>query len=428
MSAGKETQPPINPLRVGYILGMFPQLTQTFVTREIFWIRANGIEVHIFSLRRPSSPPTDEQAKVLLTLVHYSRWMSASLLTAQLYFLFRSPLRYLRALIKVAKLTYREPLVLLRALANFPKSVHFAHQMRAMEIDHLHAHFITQAAISASVISELLGVTYSIHAHAVGLFQRNLQDVRRQLEDASRVITISTYHRNHIADLCDGIAVEDIDVVYCSLETERFQPVSNLNGDGPFRMLSVGRLIEKKGFEYLIDACNLIVNSGLDLQCNIAGAGPLQKDLQARIDRQGLQDQVTLLGAVDQAHILDLYQESEAFVLACVVGKDGNQDGLPVVLIEAMSCGLPVISTPVAGITDLIQSEETGLLVEPRDSLALAEAIKGLMGDEQRRKKLGNRARKKVEADFQIQQSTAKLATIFRTIVRKHNHDYKPFQ
>ncbi|UCC53236.1 MAG: glycosyltransferase [Anaerolineaceae bacterium] len=417
MSAGRKSGQSLNPLRVAYVLGTFPQLTQTFVTREIFWIRVNGIEVQIFSLRHPSSPPTDEQVTELLPMVHYSRSLSISLLAAQFYFLFRSPRRYLRALGKVISFTYCEPRILLRALVDFPKSVHFARQMHELEVEHVHAHFVTLAAISASVISELLGVTYSIHAHAVGLFKRDPQDVRRQLEDASRVITISTYHRAHIAELCDGISVEDVDVVYCSLETERFRPVSKTNGDGPFRMMSVGRLIEKKGFEYLIEACALLVNSGQDLQCKIAGAGPLQESLQARIDHQGLQKQVRLLGAVNQDKILELYQESEAFVLACVVGQDGNQDGLPVVLVEAMSCGLPVISTPVAGITDLIQPEETGLLVEQRNSLELAEAIEGLIGDEKRREKLGERARQKVEADFQVQQSTSRLAAIFRDIV-----------
>lgn len=364
------------------------------------------------------SPPDDEQVTELLPFVHYSPFLSISVLEAHIYFLVRSPRRYLRALAKVVWLTYREPDVLLLALANFPKSVYFARQMHELGVDHVHAHFITLAAISASVVSELLGITYSIHAHAVGLFKRNSRDVRRQLEDASRVITISTYHRAYIADLCRGLTPEEIDVVYCSLETERFRPLSKLNGDGPFRLLSVGRLIEKKGFEYLIDACALLVSSGLELECHIAGAGPLQEALQTRIDRHGLQGRVTLLGVVDQAQILELYQESDAFVLACVVGEDGNQDGLPVVLVEAMSCGLPVISTPVAGITDLIQPEETGVLVEQRDSIALAEAMKGLIVDESRRRQLGRRARQKVEADFQIQQNAARLATIFRKIPR----------
>ncbi|UCC50646.1 MAG: glycosyltransferase [Anaerolineaceae bacterium] len=413
MSIGNEASPSLNPLRIAYILGTFPQLTQTFVTREIFWIRSYGVEVQVFSLSRPESPPADEQVTELLPLVHYSPFLSISVLAAQIYFFVRSPLRYLRALVKVVRFTHREPVVLLRALMNFPKSVYFARQMHEFEVDHVHAHFITLAAISASVVSELLGVTYSVHAHAVGLFQRNLQDVRRQLEDASRVITISTYHRAHIAELSSGITADEIDVVYCSLETERFRPNPRLNGGGPIRLLSIGRLIEKKGFEYLIDACALLVGSGLEMRCRIAGAGPLQEALQARIDRHGLQGQVTLLGAVEQEHILELYRESDAFVLACVVGKDGNRDGLPVVLIEAMSCGLPVISTPVAGITDLIQPEETGILVEQRDSVALAEAMKELILDGNRRKQLGRRARQKVEADFQIQQNAARLATIF---------------
>jgi glycosyltransferase involved in cell wall biosynthesis len=404
-------------LKVAYLLGTFPQLTQTFVTREIFWIREHSVETHVFSLFSPKSIPVDKLAKELQPNVRYSPYLSWVIIKAQFYFLRRRPQRYFRALAKTIRYTYREPKMLLRALALFPKSVYFARKMEELEVNHIHAHFITLAAIAASIASDLLGITFTLHAHAVGLFKRNHQSVRRQMEDASRIVTISSYHRDHIADLCPRIKLDDIGIVYCSLDTDHFRPLFKQSGDGPIHILSIGRLIEKKGFEYLVDACAVLAESGLPFQCHIVGDGPLQEALQARIDDHGLQDQVTLLGALEQAQVLELYQKSDIFVLACIVADDGNRDGLPVVLIEAMSCELPVITTPVTGIIDLVQHGQSGLLVKERDIFALAEALQKLIKDEQIRRQLGKQARQKVLKDFQIQRSTAKLAAIFRKAV-----------
>jgi colanic acid/amylovoran biosynthesis glycosyltransferase len=412
----------LSKLKVAYLLGTFPQLTQTFVTREIYWIREHDVETHIFSLFNPKSIPTDEQAQGLRPYVRYSPFLSWAVIKAQLYFFHRSPYRYLRALAKTIWHVHREPKMLLYTLALFPKSVYFARQMEGLGIEHIHAHFVTLAAYAASIAAELLGISFTVHAHAVDLFMRDSQDLRRQLENASGVVTISNYNRAHIATLCPRINPDDVDVVYCSLETDRFRPASRQRDNGSINILSVGRLIEKKGFEYLIDACAVLAESGLSFQCQIVGDGPLWEALQARINQHGLQNQVILLGALEQAQVLKLYQESDIFVLACVVAGDGNRDGLPVVLTEAMACQLPVITTPVTGIVDLVEHKRTGLLVRERDILALAEALKCLIEDKKMREQLGQQARQKILQDFQIQRNTAKLADTFRRSV--HNYAF----
>jgi glycosyltransferase involved in cell wall biosynthesis len=408
-------------LKVAYLLGTFPQRTQTFVTREIFWIGEHGVDTHIFSLNKPESIPEDKLAKKLYTDVHYSSNLSWDIIKAQFYYFFRMPSNYLLALIRTILYTYSEPSMLLRALVNFPKSVYFARQMEELKVDHIHAHFITLAAISASIISLLIETSFSLTAHAVGLFKRSRRSVRRQLQDATRVVTISNYHRDHIADLCPKIKRDDIGIVYCGLDTNHFQPVSKNPGDGPIRILSVGRLIEKKGFEYLVDACSVIAKSGLSFQCDIVGDGPLQELLQTRINHHGLNEEVTLLGSLDQDHILELYQKSDIFVLACVVANNGNRDGLPVVLMEAMSSELPVITTPVTGIVDLAEHGQNSLLVEERNVFALAEAIMKVIKDEKLRIQLGKQGREKVIKDFRVQTNTARLADIFEKIAVSNN-------
>jgi glycosyltransferase involved in cell wall biosynthesis len=385
------------------------------------------VELTIFSLLPPKHDVHHEQAKELLPYTRYSPFLSWSVIKAQLYFLQRSPARYLRALVKLIGQTFREPTVLLRALVLFPKTIHFARQMEALEIDHIHAHFVWLEGLAASVVRELLDIPFSIHPHAFGLFGRNQKNVRLELEQAAQIITISTYHRDYIANLCPDIQPNEIDIVYCGLETDRLKPVVKQTPGRPVRILSVGRFIEKKGFEYLIDACALLAERGLDFQCQIAGgSGASQAELQTHIDRHSLQDHVKLLGLMNQDQVRELYHMSDIFALACVVARNGDRDGIPVVLMEAMACEIPVVTTSVAGIPDLVQHGQTGLLAKERDSLSLANALEQLIVDEQLRRQLGKRGRHKILQHFQIQHTAAQMAAIFRRVSQQGQPEHQP--
>jgi glycosyltransferase involved in cell wall biosynthesis len=261
-----------------------------------------------------------------------------------------------------------------------------------------------------------LGITFTIHPHAFDLFERNQRDVRSELENASKIVTISDYHRAYIAELCPSIVPDDISVVHCGVETDRFSPMSRHRSSGPIRILSVGRLLEKKGLEYLIEACRLLAERGLAFQCQIVGDGPLRNALQARIDQYKLCGRVALLGALEQSQIFELYQTSDIFALPCVIAGNGDRDGIPVALMEAMACELPVVTTPVTGIPELVRDGETGLLVEERDVVGLTNALERLLADETIRKRLGEQARQRILEGFQIQHNTAELAVIFRQI------------
>jgi len=414
-------------LKVAYILHRFPHLTETFIMREMYWLREQGIEVSIFSLLSPKHLVIHQQAKELLSNAHYSDSWSWLIIKAQLHFLRRSPVRYFRALVKTIWQTYREPRVLLLALALFPKSVYFARQMEELEIKHIHAHFVWLEGIAAGIACDLLGITFSIHPHAFDLFSRNQRDVRRELENASQIITVSTYHRAYIANLCPRIAPDDIEIVHYGVETDRLLPEPKrehppLGGRGreipPVRILSIGRLVEKKGHEYLIDACALLVERGLSFQCRIV-VGAARETLQARIEQYHLGEYITLLDMREQEGIVKLYQESDIFALACVVARSGDRDGMPVVLIEAMACELPVVTTGVAGIPDLVRDGKNGLLVKERDPLDLADALERLIVDQGLRQRLGEQARQTILRQFQIQPNVAKMATIFRRVSKK---------
>lgn len=406
-------------LKVAYILSRFPKLTETFILREMCWLREANVEIHIFSLLSPLPTPVHQQAQALMPYVHYSPlFLSRELILAQIHYLFRSPLRYLCALARAIWQTYREPLVLLRVLLLFPKSVYFARQMAKLGIEHIHAHFIWVNGIAARIAFDLEGISFSLHPHAFGLFMRDRINVCRQIERASKVVTISEYHRTYITKMCPDLEPDAVRIVHLGLDTERFQPnVVPVDNEIPC-ILSVGSLIQKKGHEYLIDACALLVQKGYLFQCLIVGTGPLQESLRARIIGHNLQNYVTLLGAQEQAQVLDLYRRSDIFALACVVAEDGDRDGMPYVLIEALAMQMPAVTTTVTGIPELIRDGETGLLVPERDVTALAHAIERLLLDKSLRLELGRRGREAVLNGFDIRQTVVDLAAIFCEIVR----------
>jgi glycosyltransferase involved in cell wall biosynthesis len=266
----------------------------------------------------------------------------------------------------------------------------------------------------------LLDIPFTLHAHAFDIFQRNQENVRRELESATQVITISSYHRAYITKLCPALDPEKVRIVHLGVDTERFRPPDNVEARIPVRILCIGRLIEKKGQQVLVDACKELAERGIDFRCQIVGEGPLRAELESRITRYGLQDRVTLAGALTQESVLKLNQESDIFALPAVVARSGDQDGMPVVLLEAMACGLPVVTTPIAGIPDLVQDGVNGLLVGQRDVTGLADALQRLAEDAGLRVRLGQAARQTILQEFQIQHNASKLVRIFEEIVDGH--------
>jgi colanic acid/amylovoran biosynthesis glycosyltransferase len=402
-------------LKVAYYLHRFPHLTETFILREMIQLRAMGLDVQVFSMLPPVKTSTmHQQVQDMMPFVHYSPFLfSSKLIFAHGYFLLRSPLKYIRALWRAIWQTWPKLADFGKMLVVFPKAVYFARQIQEMEVDHIHAHFVWLNGIAAQIASDLTGVTYSLHAHAWDIFQRNRECIRHQLELATAIVTVSDYHRRYLADLCPRWLLEDIHVVHYGLDPMEFIPLETSTNGKVSQIISVGSLFVKKGHEYLIDACARLADKGFPFHCSIVGSGFLREALQAQIDERCLQDKVTLLGAKNQAEVLELYRHSDIFALPCVVSKDGDRDGMPNVLLEAMAMGLPVITTPVTGNPELVHDGETGLLVPERDSQALALALERLINDRTLRHKLGEQGRQTVLAGFDIHQTAAQMAIIF---------------
>ncbi len=404
-------------LRIAYILSRFPHLTETFILREMVLLRQTGHEVHVFSLFDPLPYPVHQQAKTMLPYTHYSPLLrSRELVAANLRFLLRTPLRYGRALWHAVTLSRHESPILARALLLFPKAVYFARVMQQLGVEHVHAHFVWVNGIAAQVAADLIGVTVSLHPHAFGLFMRDPRDVSRQLALADGVITVSEYHRRFIADLCPRWSPAEIAIVHYGVDPREFTPRRPESQGEPIRILSVGSLTAKKGHPYLVEACAMLKERGLRFHCTIVGAGPQRESLEAQIARLGLRDEVTLTGAKTQAEVRELYAHSDIFALACTIAPDGDRDGMPNVLLEAMVTRLPVVTTPVTGIPELVVDGETGLLVPSDDASALADALFRLAEDASLRERLGERGRAKVLSEFDIRRTVAQLAASLTAI------------
>ncbi|MEE8155581.1 MAG: glycosyltransferase family 4 protein, partial [Phycisphaerales bacterium] len=273
-------------------------------------------------------------------------------------------------------------------------------------------HFGTSAASVSRLAGRITGIPYSFTAHAKDIFHQDIDHsrLRLRLRDAAAVVTVSDFNVAHLRR-CFGDDACGVRRIYNGLDLDEFsyEPPSQR----PPVVLAVGRLIEKKGFADLIDACAVLAGHGRDFQCQICGEGTLHDELAAQIDRLGLAERVALLGPRPRGEIIAAIRHSAVVATPCVVGSDGNRDGLPTVLLEAMALGTPCVSTNVTGIPELVQHEQTGLIAAQHDPSSLAEQIERLLDNSGLGVTLAERARQLIQTDFDIHQNTRQMREIF---------------
>jgi glycosyltransferase involved in cell wall biosynthesis len=396
-------------MKIGYVLKRYPRYSETFVVNEILAHEAAGLEVEIFALR----PPSDTHFQDIISRV-------------------RAPVTYLSASgIKAADFwtalggaAVSSPglwTALGEAGSEDARDVYqaalLAREARLKGITHLHAHFATASTTVARLAAKFAGIPYTFTAHAKDIFHESVcpEDFRRKLEDAAGVVTVSDYNLRYLRENY-GPAAERMRRVYNGLDLQRFTYKAPLHR--PSRIVAVGRLVEKKGFADLIGACATLAASGRRFTCEIVGSGELEADLRGRIEQSGAGGIVRLIGPRPQAEVVRLVQEAAAFVAPCVLGEDGNRDGLPTALLEAMALGTPVVSTDVTGIPEVLRDGETGLLVPQRNPAALAGVISRLTRDSTLRIRLADRARRLIETDFNVHANAAHLREIFAQSAR----------
>lgn len=290
---------------------------------------------------------------------------------------------------------------------------HWANILRGQQVAHIHSQWIHSAGTVAMYGAWLGGFSFSFTGHAADLFRERVA-LRTKIRRADFIICISEFHRAFF--LGQGARAEQLQIAYCGIDTTHFSPRRSERSPGaPFRILSSGRLVEKKGFADLIRACAILRDRGLDFRCTIAGSGPDEATLRAQIDALGLTDHVSLTGeALKQEDIPAFMEQGDVYTLPCVWASDNDVDGLPQMLMEAMACGQPAISTRLVGIPDLVRHEETGLLVEPGAPEALADALMRMESDPELADRMANSGRRHVLDKFDLDTCLKPLLDRFR--------------
>jgi colanic acid/amylovoran biosynthesis glycosyltransferase len=395
--------------RIGYVLKVYPRFSETFIVNEILAHEAAGAVVEIFALRPPTEGRFHEQLAQVRAPVTYltHQGQRASELWNRVRAAAAADPGFWARLAPAQHEDFHD---VAQALA-------LVELVRERGINHLHAHFASVATTVARLAARLAEVPYSFTAHAKDLFHEAVdpRDLRCKLADASAVVTVSDYNVSYLGTRfgADAAAVRR---VYNGLDLARFPCAAP--AERPQRIVAVGRLIEKKGFAVLVDACALLRDQGRSFECLIVGAGEGRTALETQIVRRGLARQLSLLGPRPQGEVATLVQSAAVFAAPCVVGADGNRDGLPTVLLEAMALGTPCVATDVTGIPELITDGVSGLLVAQRDPAALAAALTRLLDDQALRLRLAAAARRRIEADFDSAQTSAELRAIFAGATR----------
>jgi glycosyltransferase involved in cell wall biosynthesis len=279
-------------------------------------------------------------------------------------------------------------------------------------IGHFHAHFASRSGHVTALAARLIGVPYSITAHAKDIYHCDVDQelLRWKIAHAKFVVTVTDYNLRHLRTALNGDATakEKVVRVYNGVDLSRFDASPGEPKDEPV-LLAIGRLVEKKGFHVLVDACRQLLDRGYRFRCEIIGGGDLESELRAQIADRKIDDVVTLAGSMTTEAVSTRLRDAAVVVLPCIVGGDGNVDALPTVLLEAMATGRPLVSTRLSGIPEIVEHERNGLLVEPGEVTALADALARLLDDPERAVEMGRAGRALAQERFDLYKNAAEV-------------------
>jgi glycosyltransferase involved in cell wall biosynthesis len=413
--------------QIGYLLRSYPRLSQTFILNEILALEKIGISIQIFALTNPHEKVVQRQVDQVLAPVHYldediqprSLWktLKESVGVARLHFK-----GYLRSLFYIAaNKEIDQGYIASNRWECFLQAIHLMYLLIQNErstgkkLDHLHAHFAHDPTLIAYLVHSITGIPFSFTAHARDLYQVPEKVLIDRIHRASAVITCCRANLEYLNQIAPS-QQSKFSLVYHGVNLKEFRSVSKPDVSsipGYPLILSVGRLVEKKGFHDLLQALLLVKKRGEPFQCAIYGDGPLCLPLKEWIEEHGMTGEILLKGDCTQQELISIYQNATLFILAPVQTEDGDRDGIPNVLLEAMAVGLPVITTEVAGIPELVENNRNGLLYQPHDVEGISSGIIELLRNADKRGQLGAAASKKVTEKFDITQAAMRLKTLF---------------
>lgn len=387
--------------RFAYLFERFPSFSQTFCYREVVELDRQGEAPAIFSIRKPTHERPQDWDENIVGRVQYLP--EEAQLTREIDSALKGNEVSKEIVDLVAEWGRRTDFLRLY------QAIYVGSRLKRDGTNHVHAHFAGMAARTAFWINEFFGISFSFTAHANDIFapQEFEVSLEKLVSAARTVVVVSNYAADFLKERFPDNAAK-IHRIYNGLDLSQFKRADFSNPVAT--IVAIGRLIDKKGFADLVRACGLLKKRGREFRCEIIGEGP--NDLRAPISELGLESHVTLAGPKTQQEIIAQLAGATVLVLPSVVDPDGARDNLPTVIMEAMAAGLPVVSTSVGGIPEMVVYDETGLLVPPADPVALADAIERVIVDPVLAKRLGEAGRTRAERLFSIERNVRDLRAI----------------
>jgi colanic acid/amylovoran biosynthesis glycosyltransferase len=407
--------------RIAYVMSHYPAISHAFVLREIEHVRAAGVELATLSIHRTPEAEllTTADRQAAATTFSVLPTSAAALLSAHVEALARSPRRYLSTLIRALRTGAPGARERLWHLFYFAEAMLVLRDCRRHRIAHLHAQFADSATDVAMLVTHYrdgelvdgLPCTWSLAVHgSAEFYEVGRYGLEAKLADARFAVAISDFGRSQLLRLAPRDRWPHIHVVRCGVDLECYTPPAERRASShEAEILFVGRLLHSKGLPLLFEAVAGLRERGLELRATIAGDGPARNECEAIAQRLGLRDEVRFLGAVGQDHVLHLYDRADVFCLPSFA------EGIPVVVMEAMAMELPVVTTRIMGIPELVDDGEDGILVPPGRVMPLADALERLARSPEERRRLGRAARRKVRRDYDVAGSALRMRAVLET-------------
>lgn len=408
--------------RIAYLTGEYPRATDTFIQREVAALRADDIQVDTFAVRRPGAEHligTEQREGQASTTYLLELAKGPALVKAHLATMLRRPGGYLRGLSLAWSTKRPGTRGAVFQLIYFIEAVLLANQMSQRKLTHLHNHFGDSSCTVAMLASEVSSVPYSFTLHGSGIFfEAHTWRLDAKLDRSAFTACISHFTRSQAAIFAAPATLPRLHLIHCGVEPSKLTPVTH--SGRATRMLFVGRVVEAKGLVILFDAMAALEAAAPDLTLTVVGDGPDRSRIEKEAAARGLGGRVEFLGTKSQADVAKLLATAEIFVLPSYA------EGVPVVVMEALGSGVPVVASFVGGMAELVEDETTGFLVRPGDPIQLADRIGRLIDDPELRARMGRAGRERVETDFDSALEARRLATLFDNAARGISSDMRP--
>ncbi|MCE7861148.1 MAG: colanic acid biosynthesis glycosyltransferase WcaL [Chloroflexi bacterium] len=394
-------------MKIAYVMSRFPLLSETFILREMVEMDKLGYDIRLYPLICQDQPVAHEEAKKWLERANCIPFLSAEIFAENVAAFLRNPIRYLSILFEVVRGNLSSFDFLTKGLYLFPKAVYTAKRLRAEGIEHIHAHYATHPALLAWIVHKLTGISYSITVHSHDIYDCHAM-LGTKLRGARFIATISNYNINYMANLLGEWTREKCHIVRCGIDPLRFTPAQSERGK-IFKILQIGTLHWKKDQVTLIKAAARLRGMGVPFQLTIIGEGEERPKIEAEIKKSNAGDLVVLAGAKTQSEVAQLLRQADCYIQSSV------SEGIPVAIMEALACELPVVATKITGIPELVLHEKTGLLVEPGNIQDMANALQFMYLHPDQARDMARNGREWVLKEFTLQGNISRLAALFQT-------------